>query len=150
MSLGNLEKADTRPEVSELFRNLKLAFGHLQDLLQRCHEERADGIYRFYHQSFKVYYLQQRTEEIVTALRSLAQRRDLNNWFVRIVTKGTGKSFSLEDNKRWLEVTRPIVEAFFHASHFLEMAVKSARELSEPPNLMPSEWAAVLYLYNLR
>jgi hypothetical protein len=30
------------------------------------------------------------------------------------------------------------------------MAVKYGSELEEPPNPMPSGWAALLYLYNLR
>ncbi|MGZ5544922.1 MAG: hypothetical protein ACXWIU_09620 [Limisphaerales bacterium] len=58
--------------------------------------------------------------------------------------------FSSEHNEIWLETTRPIVEAFFHARYFLEMAVNYGRELEYPPHVMPSGWAAFLYLYNLR
>jgi hypothetical protein len=43
-----------------------------------------------------------------------------------------------------------MLEAFFHARYFLEMAVKYGRELELPPTLLPSGWAALLYLYNLR
>lgn len=46
--------------------------------------------------------------------------------------------------------TRPIVEAFFHARFFVEMAVKYGSELTEPPQPMPGGWAALLYLYDLR
>jgi hypothetical protein len=74
----------------------------------------------------------------------------LNEYFMQIVAEGTGKTFSPEDNQIWLETTRPIVEAFFHARHFLEMAVKYGRQLGYPPRVMPSGWAALLYLYNLR
>jgi hypothetical protein len=74
----------------------------------------------------------------------------LNEYFMQIVAEGTGKAFSPEDNQIWLETTRPIVEAFFHARHFLEMAVKYGRQLGYPPRVMPSGWAALLYLYNLR
>ncbi|MGB8931946.1 MAG: hypothetical protein WCC48_11925 [Anaeromyxobacteraceae bacterium] len=38
----------------------------------------------------------------------------------------------------------------FHARYFLTMAVTYAEELDEAPRLMPSGWAAVLYLYGLR
>ncbi len=55
-----------------------------------------------------------------------------------------------EVNQRWVEATRPIVEAFFHAGYFLEMVCKYGKELEEPPDLLPSGWAAVLYLYGLR
>jgi hypothetical protein len=66
------------------------------------------------------------------------------------VAEGTGKPFELEHNKRWLEVTRPIVEAFFHARYFLDMAVRYGRSLEELPMTLPSGWAALLYLYQLR
>jgi hypothetical protein len=87
---------------------------------------------------------------IVNRLRALSPERELNEWFQQILAKGTGKTFAMEDNKNWLDVTRPILEAFFHARYFLEMAVKYGRELEYPPRVMPSGWAALLYLYNLR
>jgi len=71
-------------------------------------------------------------------------------WFLSILHEGTGKEFDMEDNARWLEVTRPILEAFFHARFFLEMAVKYGRDLKYPPKMLPSGWASFLYLYNLR
>jgi hypothetical protein len=141
---------DERPEVLDLFRNLKANAAALERLLKRCHNERTGGIYRFYHQSFKVYALQELTLEIVAALRSLAPDRPLNEWFMRIIAEGTEKTFSVEDNARWLEATRPIVEAFFHSCYFLETAVNSSRDLSAPPALLPDDWAAILYLYNWR
>jgi hypothetical protein len=109
-----------------------------------------DGIYRFYHQSFKVYYLQALTEAICTALASLLPDRPLNVWFSQTVAEGTGKQFDPSHNDDWLRHTRPIVEAFFHAHYFLRMACKYGRELDEPPSAMPSGWAAVLYLFGLR
>ena len=78
-------------------------------------------IYRFYHQSFKVFRLQESTTAIVEALQSLMPHLPLNEWFMDIVTQGTGKEFDMEMNERWTEATRPIVEAFFHARFFLEM-----------------------------
>jgi len=50
----------------------------------------------------------------------------------------------------WDASTRPLLEAFFHARYFLEMAVKYGAELDEPPTTLPSGWAGLLYLYNLR
>ena len=41
-------------------------------------------------------------------------------------------------------------EAFFHARYFLEMACRYADDLEEPPSLLPSGWAGLLYLYGLR
>ena len=60
------------------------------------------------------------------------------------------KKFNIDHNKEWLRHTRPIIEAFFHAKFFLEMAVKYGKELEECPEILPSGWAALLYFYNLR
>ena len=68
---------------------------------------------------------------------------------MHIVREGTGKTFTEEDNKNWLAVTRPIAEAFFHARYFLEMAIKYGKELEFPPQQLPSGWAALLYLTTL-
>lgn len=143
---------DDRPEVKKLFHNLKRYLPELDQLLQDAsnHWGFEDPIYRFYHGSFKVFDLQSMTLTIVAQLQSLMPDRPLNGSFQVIFKQGTGKKFCLEDNQRWLERTRPIVEAFFHARFFLEMAVKYAKELKFPSNLLESGWAAFLYLYNLR
>jgi hypothetical protein len=143
---------DDRQEVQQLFANLGASLPQVEKLLRDCqsHWGYEDGIYRFYHHSFKVYSLQETTSAIVAALQSLASERNLNESFMAIVRDGTGKTFEREHNQRWLEVTRPIVEAFFHAQYFLEMAVRYGRQLDHPPRQLPSGWAAFLYLYDLR
>ena len=142
---------DNRPAAQELLRCLKAEVPMLEELLIRCgHCGYEDPVYRFYHQSLKVYRLQDMTTEIVERLQSLAPGRPLNEWFMQIIKEGTGKAFSLQDNMNWLAVTRPILEAFFHARYFLEMAVKYGKELDFTPQLLPSGWAAFLYLYDLR
>ena len=108
-----------------------------------------DPVYRFYHQSFKVFWLQQQTDAIVRQLSGLLPDRPLHPWFLEIVRQGTGKEFATSDNSRWTLVTRPIVEAFFHARFFLEMAVRYAK-LEDTPRPLPSGYAALLYLYQLR
>ncbi|MEZ6131799.1 MAG: hypothetical protein R3C59_24330 [Planctomycetaceae bacterium] len=109
-----------------------------------------DGLYRFYHQSFKVFFLQMLTDRIVAALQNLLPEQPLNDWFLSIVREGTGKKFDIRMNKHWLQETRPIVEAFCHAKYFLEMVCRFADEIKEPQQLLPSGWASVLYLYGLR
>ncbi|MBF0547750.1 MAG: hypothetical protein HQM08_25145 [Candidatus Riflebacteria bacterium] len=135
----------------ELLKAIKANLSELKKLLSRNNGEWGyeDPIYRFYHQSFKVYHLQQGTIEIVQSLNKLLPTLKLNSWFFKIFLEGTGKVFKMEDNQNWLVVTRPILEAFFHARYFLEMAVKYGEELESPPNCMPSGLAALLYLYNL-
>ena len=109
-----------------------------------------DGVYRFYHGPFKVYGVQGYTEAICEALQGLLPDRPFNKWFSKIVAEGTGLDFQTSDEQNWFRETRSIVEAFFHAHYFLKMACKYGRELEAPPNEMPSGWAAVLYLFNLR
>jgi len=142
--------------IEELERGLLLAIKQnltaLASLLDQAssHWGYEDYIYRFYHGSFKVYAIQAQTLEIVAALRALMPDLPLNRHFENIVETGTGKKFSPEVNKVWEATTRPLLEAFFHARFFLEMVVKYGQELSEPPSPLPSGWAAVLYLYNIR
>lgn len=148
----DLDGTDDTPAVQALFVNLRAALPELEKLLQQVSGEWGyeDPIYRFYHQSFKVYALGPTTKRIVSALQALAPEQQLNEWFMRIVTEGTNKTFESEHNARWLEMTRPIVEAFLHARYFLEMAVTYGQKLTAPPRMLPSGWAALLYLYRLR
>ena len=129
------ESWDPDPQVQALLTAMKSALPSLAELLARVddHWGAEDGIYRYYHHSYKVFRLQDLTTEIV-----------------EVVRHGTGKTFSIEDNRRWSEVTRPIVEAFFHARFFLQMAVRYGHDLGYAPRSMPSGWALLLHLYGLR
>jgi len=109
-----------------------------------------DFVYRFYHGSFKVYGVQTMTVHIVEKLRGLLPDVPLNDRFLRIVADGTGKQFTPDANQSWEATTRPLLEAFFHARYFLEMAAKYGAELPEQPSTLPSGWAGLLYLYDLR
>jgi hypothetical protein len=137
----------------ELFQNLKNKLPQLVNLLEKANDEWGgeDGFYRFYHQSFKVFYLQSITETIVKELSNLMPNIPFNDWFEQIINEGTGKSFKMEDNKNWLAETRPILEAFSHAKFFLEMGVKyGSLYEDEPACPFDTGWAAFLYLFNLR
>lgn len=122
-------------EIHELWQSVNGHWGY------------EDAIYRFYSQSFKVYSVQNTTRRIGELLQSLVPGRSLHPWFSRIVQEGTGKQFTMADNERWLEVTRPIVEAFQHARYFLDMACRYHESPEEQPS--PSGWAALLNLYQL-
>jgi hypothetical protein len=148
-----VNRPDDRPVVAELLANLKRDHDVLARLLQHYSGDLyEDTVYRFYHQSFKVYvFAQGATVRMVEALRRLSPTGEpLNPWFEDIVAAGTGRTFQPEDNRRWLEVTRPMLEAYFHARYFVEMAVRYGAELDVAPGCMPYGWAALLYLYNLR
>ena len=122
---------------------------HLEELLQTVNEHWGfeDLVYRFYHQSFKVFAIQGLTTSIVEKLQGLAPDLALNPWFREIIFEGTENEFVMDMNATWAESTRPMLEAFFHARYFLEMACKYGRELKEGPIRCR---AAVLYLYSLR
>lgn len=59
--------SDNRREVRELFKNLQTKLSSLEELPTKCSSNwrYEDPIYRFYHQSFKVYSIQKQTLEIV-------------------------------------------------------------------------------------
>lgn len=110
-----------------------------------------DLLYRFWHHSMKVYGLQDYTARIVDALAELAPPGcALHPWFAEIVTAGTNKTFQLAHNQDWTGHTRPIVEAFFHARAMLAATVKYGHELERAPQLLPSGWAMLLELYQIR
>jgi len=75
----------------------------------------------------------------------------LNSWFSSITATALAREFdSSKTNQKWLEETRPILESFWHSKYFLEQMLVSADELDAAPEMLPSGWAAVLYLYDLR
>lgn len=122
--------ADKRSAERLLLRNLRDREPELRAQLEAAsdHWGYEDPVYRLYHQSFKVYWLQGRTQSLVALLAGLAPpSQQLDPAFLDIVRATTGKEFVPEHNARWAEVTRPIVEAFFHARYFVEMAVRYAR-----------------------
>jgi hypothetical protein len=136
-----------------LLANMKQQWESLRALLDRVNGKWAyeDGVYRFYHQSFKVFFLQTYTQEMVAALQSIApEGTPFCPEFLEIIEAGTGREFKPEDNEHWVERTAPIVQAFLHARYFLEMAVKYALELQEAPQMLPSGWATLLCLFEIR
>ncbi|MBT3296567.1 MAG: hypothetical protein HN919_12175 [Verrucomicrobia bacterium] len=143
-----------RDQEATLLANIKTALPRLEEALEKCssHWGYEDPIYRFYHHSFKVYWLQSNTRANAELLRSLAPGKPvLDPFFEEILRAGaTDKEFKREHNRDWLTHTRPFLEAFFHTRYFLEMAVKYGQELTSPPAVLPSGWAAILCLYNLR
>lgn len=163
---------DKLKDDARLLAQIKDQLPQLEKLLEEVngHWCLEDGLYRFYHQSFKVCYLEQPTLRVVRALRRLWPGRPLNAWFREIIRDGTGTdpddlptaepeptvlggplpSFDHSWNAKWTKRTRPIVEAFMHARFMLEMAVKYGREMEEATGRLPSGWAALLYLYNAR
>jgi hypothetical protein len=139
ISASELREAEEKKLLSAAKRKLP----ELKALLTSVsdHWGYEDPIYRFYHHSFKILRAQTTTLKIVETLQALAPHLKLNPDFLEIVVAGTAKPAPSQ---------RAIIEAFFHARHLLLMLCKYAEELSEPPSVLPSGWATVLYLYNIR
>ncbi len=139
-------------QMDQLLSNIKSRLPELTALFTEIsgHWQYEDPIYRFYHESFKVYHIQTYTQRIYDTLRSIAPPETaLHEMFENIVTVGTGVKFEPSHNSAWARHTRPLLEAFFHARFFLEMAIKYGKELDTAPTVCPSGWAALLSLYNL-
>lgn len=146
--------SDRGERDAELLANIRAHLPQLERLLEEVssHWGYEDPVYRFYHQSFKVYAVQRQTRRIVDALKDLApDRAQLSPMFEEICAAGaSGNEFEEEHNPQWTTHTRPLIEAFLHAKFFLEMAVKYGKALESPPSLLPSGWAALLSLYQMR
>jgi len=139
-------------EEQKLVTNIKEQLPALEKLLTEASGQWGyeDPIYRFYHQSFKVYDVQKVTRRVLENLQSLAPHLSMNKWFMQIVSSGTVKEFTPKDNDDWTNITRPVVEAFFHAHYMLEMVCKYGAQLSGAVTRIPTGWGSVLYLFNLR
>src|SRR5262249_45470441 len=138
------ELLEVRLRTERIFlQNLKAKAIELRKLLDAVNDHWVyeDAIYRFYHQSYKVYALQLRTTEMAAALASLSpENRPFCDYFQQLLRAGTNRTFRPEVNDRWVEETAPIIHAFLHARYFLEMAVKYS-DIPEPPQPMPSGYA---------
>lgn len=110
----------------------------------------VEMIYRFWHQSFKVFYLQSHTVRIDEMFKELCPPgAELSPWFRELIDEGTGLVFDLSMNDTWSRSVRPIVDAFLHARFLLDrvrevtMEDATARIISYP-------YATVLELFSLR
>lgn len=148
-----------------LLAALKTRADEIERLLADFRDCEEDGVYRYYHQSLKVFALQgllRRARELFEELAPadepllLGFSREVDDTvlchsFLEIYDSAVAHEFlTARSNQNWLAETRPILEAFWHCGYFLEQMLCSANELEEPPQSMPSGWAAILSLYRLR
>ena len=111
---------ERKEELSRmLLENINNQIDALKNLHSKALEYKQDCYYRFYHQSFKVFSLQEMSLEIFEALKMLLPKEFLNEWFVSIVRRGTGLKFEIKHNSDWLYYTLPILQAFDQCLYFL-------------------------------
>lgn len=153
-------KGITRKETA-LLRNIKREMPTLERILEQVNDHwgEEDKVYRFYHESKKVYPIQGLTHMIYNALEKISPHRRKTNrvpdmYYQQIIHEGmTGREFKLEDNQNWAKTCRPMLEAFWHSKYFLEMAIKYGKaydHVPKSPERIKSGWAALLELYGLR
>src|SRR4051794_40615555 len=100
---------ERRASEAILLKNIKRDLAALTRLSEEAdsHWGSEDLVYRFYHQSFKVFAIQSLTMTIVAALQSRLPEAAFDERFAMIIREGTEKEFSYEMNARWDAVTRP-------------------------------------------
>ncbi len=147
-----LQREKAQELSDKLLANIKENKTEIEKLCVIFRKFEEDYVYRFYHQSFKVFGATLQIEQAKELFERLApDSSPLNKLFRSIADTAIGKEFDFEEtNQIWLEETRPILEAFWHSKYFLEQMLVAADVLEESPQILPSGWGAVLYLYNLR
>ncbi len=139
-------------KASQLLINIRENRERIRSLLDSFNSSEPDLIYRFYHQSFKVFGMTNLIRQANKLFSDIAPDQSfLNPWYAEISRSGLRKEFKGSyTNQNWQNETLPIMQAFWHAKYFLEQMAASADELRDAPMILPSGWAAVLYLYRLR
>lgn len=139
-----------------LLKNIKANLPSLEKMLSEVEDHwcEEDLIYRFYHESWKVYSIQDYTKSLYQLLEEISPHEKdkiRDPYFKEIMEDGAkGIGFQPEHNQSWAKTTRPFLEAFFHAKYFVKMAVKYGKEYEFAPRIMDSGWAALLELYGIR
>jgi len=139
--------------MDALLGRIKERLPELKALLAEFEDRwgKEDGVYRFYHQSFKVFHLKEPTRRAFKLIEEIGGEQDPPcEWYCQIVKGGCEHGFNKTTNAEWLAQTRPILEAFWHTKYLLTMMAKYAKQLDSAPQCLPSGWAAVLYLFELR
>ena len=139
-------------QTEKLLNQIKANLSEIESLCRVFGSCEEDYVYRFYHQSFKVFGAIEEIKKAKDLFENIAPDGiTLNEWYSQIADEAISKSFDWEKtNPKWLDETRPILEAFWHSKYFLQQMLHFGAELQESPQLLPSGWAAILYLYNLR
>lgn len=139
---------------ARILQNIPAYAEDIRALLTRIRDVwgEEDKIYRFYHESFKVYDLQQYTVEMFELIRTIGDVKasELNPLFMQIIREGTDKHFDTSHNSRWGYETRPILEAFWHTKHMLEMMLTYGFSEEPSETVLSSGWATVLSIYRIR
>lgn len=145
-----------RPEAKLLIA-LRSRCDRLEEIQRRVEPNVGaleDCLYRFWHQSFKVVYAKGVTHDIadVLAEAALESGTEIHQWFYEIVGAQAKFSFDFSMNEQWPKHTRPVIDAFLHATWILGAIL---RTLSRPQRSvvrgnLSYDWATILCVFRLR
>jgi hypothetical protein len=148
---GIIRSHTHQERMNALFLRIKARLPELVELARDLEEAEEDGVYRFYHGSNKVFFLQDPVMEAFTLIKEDGRgRRSAKLWVCANVEAGTAHQFSETTNENWEAETKPILDAFWHTKYFINMMVKYAKELEKVESPLEPGMAAVLYLFELR
>jgi hypothetical protein len=149
---GIIRSHTHQERINTLFLRIKARLPDLEETALELEEAEEDGVYRFYHGSNKVFFLQDPVKAAFTLIKEIGGEGDPPNFeYARIVEAGTGHDFQGErTNTNWNAETKPILEAFWHTKYFVNMMVKYAGKLETVEMPLDYGIAAVLYLFELR
>ena len=138
-----------------LFKNIQENKEEILSLHKKyCCYVYEDRVYRFYHASLKVFWLQDAISDTLKLLHKLSPRRrpnELDEYFIKIIEDAQKEGeFKREYNEDFSKHARPVLEAYFHCKYFIDMLVKSLEFEENPRGGITSGWGAILELYNLR
>jgi hypothetical protein len=150
--LGIIKTGTHRERMDALLLRIKARLPELEELARTLEEAEEDGVYRFYHGSNKVFFLQDPVKEAFALIKEIGGESDAPHFdYARIVEAGTAHDFQGErTNANWDAETKPILKAFWHTKYIINMMVKYATELETVEMPLDYGMAAVLYLYELR
>lgn len=146
------QTAQHQARLQELVANVKAHRDRIEALHEELLHAEVDGVYRFWHKSFKVYLrLQPGIRGTFAELEALAPHgTEIDSWLARIILDGLKPKWTEETNANWLAETRPIVEAYWHCKHIVERIIEFSDWDPSASNLLPSGVATVLTIYGLR
>jgi hypothetical protein len=126
---GIIRSHTHQERINALFLRIKSRLPELEVLARDLEEAEEDGVYRFYHGSNQVFFLQEPVREAFTLIKEIGREDDPPNFeYARIVETGTAHKFGATTNENWDVETKPILEAFWRTKYFLNMMVKYARD----------------------
>src|ERR1700736_5088348 len=128
--LGIIRSHTHRERINALFFRIKTRLRELEELACTLEEAEEDGVYRFYHGSNKVFYLQEPVKAAFALIKEIGGESDPPHFeYARIVEAGTTHPFSATTNENWEAETKPILEALWHTKYFVNMMVKYGKKL---------------------